>query len=281
MKTKLTFIGISIMLLSLQFSVIAQEDKSNVPIDKVSVQASLAQASQNPIASLISLPFQFNFNMGMGPYDRMQTVINIQPVLPAKISKNWNLINRIILPLMVQPDFNSESGNTTGLGTINYTAFFSPKPFGKVSIGFGPSLLIPVLTAPELGDGQFAVGPSVVIFAGVGKKWTIGFVAAQNWAYYTPDTEDKHSSFFTQYFVNYNMKKGLSIGMAPTITVNWEAENGEKATVPFGLNIAKITNLGHQAAKFILAYYYNAINPSGGAEFGQIQFMFVLLFPKK
>jgi hypothetical protein len=267
MKTKLTFLSILGLILSLPFSAFAQDD--------------LAKAAQNPIASLTSVPFQFNFNMGMGDYDRTQFILNVQPVLPAKISKNWNLINRIIIPVMVQPDFNSESGSTTGLGTINYTAFFSPKPFGKVAIGFGPSLLIPTQTSPELGDGQFAVGPSFVIFAGVGKNWTLGFVAAQNWAYYSPTGDPLHTSFFLQYFVNFNMKNSWSIGMAPTITVNWNAEDGEKATVPFGLNVAKVVHLGNQAARFSLAYNYNAIYPQGGAKYGQIQFMFVLLFPKK
>jgi hypothetical protein len=94
--------------------VIAQENQNNT-------QASLAIASQNPIASLTVLPVQFNWNFGMGSHDRTQTIVNIQPVLPIKIGKNWNMINRIILPVVVQPDFNDESGSTTGLGTINYS----------------------------------------------------------------------------------------------------------------------------------------------------------------
>jgi hypothetical protein len=281
MKKNLSFLSILVLIFSLQLPAFAQEDTTSAPPSNASAQYNLAKASQNPIASLSSLPFQFNFNMGVGDYDRTQFVLNIQPVLPTKIGKNWNMINRIIIPVIVQPDVNAESGSTTGLGTINYTPFFSPKPFGKVSLGFGPSLLIPVLTAPEFGDGQFAIGPSFVLFAGVGKKWTIGFVTAQNWGYYSPTDDPLHSSFFLQYFINYNMKNAWSIGSAPTITVNWNAEDGEKATVPFGLNVAKITQLGKQAAKFSLAYNYNAVNPSGGAKNGQIQFMFILLFPKK
>jgi len=216
----------------------------------------------------------------MGDYARMQTVINIQPVLPLKTGKNRNMINRIIIPVMVQPDFDAESGSTTGLGIINYTAFFSPNLKGKVAIGFGPSLLIPTNSAGVLGDGQFAVGPSVVLFASL-NKFTLGFVAAQNWAYYTPNTGDKHTSFFTQYFINYNLKKAWSIGMAPTITVNWDAEDGEKATVPFGLSVSKVTRLGKQPIKFAAAYYYNAVIPTTGAKGGQIQAMIVLMFPKK
>lgn len=269
------YLGMAILFLIGSQNLFAQDKDA-----KSKTAANLAKASQNPLASLISLPFQFNFNMGMGEYDRMQTVINIQPVLPAKISKNWNLINRLIIPVMVQPDFNAESGSTGGLGTINYTPFFSPKPFGgKVTIGFGPSLLIPTVTSGAMGDGQFAIGPSVVLFAEVGKHWSMGFVAAQNWAFYAPNEATKHNSFFTQYFINFNMKKAWSIGMAPTITVNWNAEEGEKATVPFGLDVSKVTHLGHQPTKFTLAYYYNAVNPPMGAKYGQIQFQISFMFP--
>ena len=252
----------------------------NAQNDQASESAALAKASQNPIASLTTLPFQFNWNMGIGEYERTQTVINIQPVLPVKIGENWNMINRIIIPVMIQPEITDESNSTAGLGSINYTAFFTPKPFGKTAIGFGLSLLIPTNSANALGDGQFAIGPSIVLFSGAG-NWTFGFVAAQNWAYYSPNAADKHSSFFTQYFINYNLKKAWSIGTSPTITVNWNAEDEEKATVPFGLNVAKVTKFGKQPIRLALGYYYNAIVPTDGAKSGQIQFMFVLLFPKK
>jgi len=106
-------------------------------------------------------------------------------------------------------------------------------------------------------------------------------VAAQNWAYYTPNTANKHTSFFIQYFINYNLKKAWSIGTAPTITVNWDAEEGEKATVPFGVNVAKVFMVGKQHMKFSMAYYYNVIRPEMGAKDGQIQAQVTLLYPKK
>lgn len=270
---KTTSFVLLLLLVIMQQPIAAQESQEDE-------QEALVVASQNPIASMASMPFQFNWNMGMGDYNRTQTIINIQPVLPAKIGKSWNMINRIILPVMVQPDFNAESGSTTGLGMINYTAFFSPKPFGKVALGFGPSFLIPTNTASALGDGQFSIGPSVVLFYMLSKKWTMGFVAAQNWAYYTPNTADKHTSFFTQVFVNYNLKNAWSIGTAPTINVNWDAADGEKATVPLGLNVSKVTKLGNQATKFALGYYYNVVRPTAGAKTGQIQFMLVFMFPR-
>ena len=60
----------------------------------------LAKAAQNPIASLISLPFQNNTSFGIGPNDAISNVLNIQPVYPVGLGKKWNLINRGIVPVI-------------------------------------------------------------------------------------------------------------------------------------------------------------------------------------
>lgn len=275
MKTKIIYLVAFVFIAVSTQTALAQDD----PQSTEAAAAALNKKAQNPIASMNSLPFQFNFNMGMGEYDRMQTILNFQPVIATQVGENWNMINRIIIPITIQPDLNSASTNYFGVGTTNYTAFFAPTLKGKTAIGFGPSMLIPTNTSNELGNGQFAIGPSVVLFASAG-KFTLGFVAAQNWAFSSPNEAEKQSSFFTQYFINYNMKKQWSVGMAPTITVNWNAEKGQKAVVPFGLNVGKLTKLGSRPTRFSLGYYYNVVKPDNGAKGGQLQFMMVFLFPK-
>ena len=47
----------------------------------------LAKAAQNPVGALISLPFQNNTTFDVGPRERTQNVLNIQPVWPFSISK--------------------------------------------------------------------------------------------------------------------------------------------------------------------------------------------------
>jgi hypothetical protein len=252
--------------------------------DKTADKADLAAKSQNPIGDLISVPFQFNFNLGTGPdHDRMQTVINMQPVLPVKLGEKWSMINRMILPfVIVQPDFTTESDNIFGMGALNYSAFFVPGPIGKkkkVEIGIGPAMIIPTNTSNSLGNGQFEIGPSMVLFSGH-KHWTYGFVAQNTWAYNSPTGATLSNSFLLQYFVNYNFQHGWSAGTGPILTVDWTAEEGEKALVPFGLAGSKITHIGKQAVKLFLAYNYNAVHPTGGAKGGQIQFTFILLYPK-
>ena len=56
----------------------------------------LVKETQNPIANLISVPFQNNFNFGFGPNDVTQWVLNVQPVIPIPLNKDWNLITRPI-----------------------------------------------------------------------------------------------------------------------------------------------------------------------------------------
>ena len=104
-----------------------KEQEETELIEDFPGEEDLAKAAQNPVGDLISLPFQNNTNFGFGPYDRTQNVLNIQPVIPISLGSDWNLITRTIAPIITQPDFFSESGSTTGLGDINFTAFLSPK----------------------------------------------------------------------------------------------------------------------------------------------------------
>ncbi len=102
----------------------------------------LAKAAQNPVGDLISLPVQNNTSFGLGPDNRTQNVLNIQPVIPINLGK-WNIITRTIIPIITQPDFSSSDGSTTGLGDITFTAFLSPAAPGKWIWGAGPVVLLP------------------------------------------------------------------------------------------------------------------------------------------
>lgn len=236
--------------------------------------ADLAKQSQNPVASLISVPLQFNFNFGMGAYDRSQTVLNVQPVLPMTLSSKVNLINRLIIPVFNQPDITSESGGSLGLGNMVYTAFFTPAKAGKIIWGIGPAFNLPTRSAPELGAKAFGMGPSLVVLTMPG-KWVLGFLVNQLWSIGNDDL----NSFMAQYFITYNLPNGWFISSAPTITANWKAPSGKQWTIPFGIGFGKLTKIGKQPIKFQLNGFYNVEKPTAGADWS-IQFQTVLLFPK-
>jgi len=99
----------------------------------------LAKKTQNPVADLISVPFQNNLNFGLGPHNRAQNILNIQPVVPIKLTENLNLITRTIAPIIRQPDLTRDSGNNTnGLGDINTSLFFFSNQLGPGDLGAWP-----------------------------------------------------------------------------------------------------------------------------------------------
>ena len=169
--------------------------------------AALQKATQNPVANLISVPLQNNTNFGYGPYDRDQDVLNIQPVIPAQLSKNWKLISRIIQPIVWQPYPNQNTGGEYGLGDMNPTFFLSPAKPGKVIWGAGPAFVVPTATNDILGQGKFSMGPSFVALWQP-EHWTIGALVNNVWSVAGSGSRPPVNQMLLQYFINYNMKKG-------------------------------------------------------------------------
>ena len=171
----------------------------------------LAKQTQNPVASLISVPLQGNWDFGLGERDATATTLNIQPVMPFGISKSTNVILRVIMPLTSQPGPGGVRVN--GLGDIVATAFFSPVKSGRIIWGVGPVLLLPAATNNALGSEHFGLGPSVVALAQPG-KWTVGALFNQIWSVSGATDRDDVNSTFLQPFANYNLGGGLSVGVS-------------------------------------------------------------------
>ena len=239
-------------------------------------EGDLARAAQNPVGDLISLPFQNNMNFDVGPADRTQNIHNIQPVLPIGLSKNWNLITRTILPVISQPAPGTD--RTNGLGDVNLTGFLSPKKPGKVIWGVGPALVFPTATDDVLGTGKFSIGPSVVALTMKG-QWVIGALASNIWSVAGDDDRADVNFFLMQYFVNYNFPSGWYLTSAPIVTANWEADSGNKWTVPFGGGVGKVFSIGRQPININTQVFYNVETPTNGARW-QWRWQIQLLFPK-
>jgi hypothetical protein len=131
----------------------------------------LATAAQNPIADMISVPFQNNTNFNAGPFNRAQDILNIQPVIPMHLNSDWNLISRTIVPLMSQPNPIFDS-NTNGIGDITQSLFLSPTHPGPVIWGVGPVYTMPSASDPILGTGKVLAGPTAVALVDAG---TLGY----------------------------------------------------------------------------------------------------------
>jgi hypothetical protein len=244
----------------------------------------LQKATQNPVADLISVPIQDNLALGIGPHNRSQNVINIQPVVPFHLTQDWNLITRTILPIVYQPDQNTASLGTFGLSDLNPSLFLTPAHPGAVIWGVGPALVFPTATDPSLGQGKWSAGPSFVVLAQPG-HWTLGLLANNVWSFAGQADRASVNQFLAQYFINYNLSKGWYVTSAPIITANWVASRAKDVwTVPFGAGVGRIMKVGFQPINLQLSAFANAAYPSGSSPWGirlQIAFLFPVLSTKE
>lgn len=241
-------------------------------------QEDLAKAAQNPVANMISLPFQNNTNTGIGPNDETQNIMNVQPVWPITLNDDWNLITRTIVPIVSQPSLFTGDDRVNGIGDTTFTAFLSPRDSGSVTWGAGPVFLLPTASDDTLGSEKWGAGISAVALAMPG-KWVVGSLVSNVWS--VGGSGEQDINLFTwQYFINYNLDDGWYLTTAPIITANWEADSDHRWTVPFGGGLGKLFQVGKQPVNAQLSAYYNAITPDDyGAEW-QIRAMVQLLFPK-
>jgi hypothetical protein len=207
-----------------QTKLVATGEKPADPESDEDRTAALAKAAQNPIANLISFPLQNNTAFGIGPYERAQNVLNIQPVIPFHISEKWNLITRTILPVVWQPNDQPTQG-WFGFGDLNPSLFLSPAKPGKLIWGVGPAFVFPTATAEQLGQGKFSLGPSVVVLSTPG-HWVLGALINNIWSVAGPHERAVVNQMLLQWFVNYNMKKGWyfttsPIGVPLAVTRRW------------------------------------------------------------
>ncbi len=248
-----------------------------------SAQNNLEKAVQNPVASLISVPLQNNANFNLGPYNRTEDVLEIEPVIPLNISKDWMIISRVIQPLVWQPYPNQNTGGEYGLGDMNPTFFLSPRKPEKLIWGFGPAFVIPTATNEILGQGQFSIGPSLVVLTQPG-HWTIGNLVNNVWSVAGKAGRASVNQMVNQYFVSYQIKKGWYVNSDPIITANWRASSGNVWTVPFGAGVGRVMRLGFQPINWQVGFYGNAVYPKGGSPWTmrmQLSFLFPKLNPEE
>jgi hypothetical protein len=252
---------------------------SETPPDS-SDMGDLAKATQNPVADLISLPLQNNLDYDIGPFSRARYTLNIQPVIPQPLTADWNVVARIIIPVVYQPDVSQATDGTSGLGDFNPTFFFAPSKPGQLIWGLGPTFLLPTATQQALGSGKLGVGPAGVALAQP-HPWSIGVLAQNIWSFAGEDARDDENQFLLQYFINYNLPQAWYLTSAPILTANWKASSGNEWIVPFGAGIGKIFRLGSQAMNGQVAAYWNAVTPDDGpSPSWQLRIQLAFLFPK-
>ena len=239
----------------------------------------LAKIAQNPVGNLISVPFQENMNLNAGPYEKNQSVLNIQPVIPIDVNEDWNIITRTILPVVSLPAYAPNQGRTTGIGDIQISAFLSPAKPGAWIWGVGAITQQPTHSDPLLGNNNSGYGPSfVVLHLEKGDPWVYGVLVNNVWSS-NNSSAPSYNNGLMQPFLNYNFHSGMYLTSSPVMTVNWQAKGSQQWTVPMGGGVGKIFHLGKLPVNSQVSGYYNVARPDFAPNW-QIRLQVQLMFPK-
>ncbi|MGI9242301.1 MAG: transporter [Verrucomicrobiales bacterium] len=244
----------------------------------------LAKKLANPLAAMISVPFQNNFDWGQGPGgDGFQWKMNVQPVMPFTLNDDWNLIIRTIVPVISQTDIAgteaNPSGTQTGLGDTVASAWFSPVEPTKNGwiTGVGVASLLPTGTDSDnfLGGNQWGLGPTVVALKQAGPI-TFGGLMNHLWNVGGTDGRPEVNATFLQPFINYIPGGGWTFALNSETTYDWTAE---QFTIPINLSVKKMFDIGDQKAQWEIGGRYYADTPEGGPDWG-LRATITLLFPR-
>jgi hypothetical protein len=240
-------------------------------------EAELAKKLSNPVANLISVPLQGNWDFHIGPNDATRFTLNVQPVIPVSLSEDANLIIRTILPVIDAGSPAPGVPSASGLGDTTQSFFYSPKQptEGGWIWGAGPVLLWPTATDSQLGSGKWGAGPTVVLLKQT-NGWTFGLLANHIWSYAGSDSRPDVNSTFLQPFVSYTTKTHTSITLNTESTYDWE---DSQWTVPLNLMVGQVFKIGSQPMQFTVGARYYAEKPEGGPTWG-VRGVLTFLFPK-
>jgi hypothetical protein len=242
-------------------------------------ETSLAMQLSNPVAALISVPLQLNYDQDIGPADDGDRwLLNVQPVIPFSLNDNWNLISRTILPVVRQSDIFPGAGTQTGVGDTVQSIFFSPKaPTDSGWIwGAGPVLLLPTGSDDLLTTDKWGAGPTAVVLK-QSNGWTRGVLANHLWSFAGDDDRADVNATFLQPFLTYTTPTQWTFAVNTESSYDWQ---DEQWSVPVNASVSRLLRIGTQLVSFGGGVRYWFDSPDSGAEGFGVRFTMTLLFPR-
>jgi hypothetical protein len=215
----------------------------------------------------------------VGARDDALNVLDIQPVVPFRVSPDWNVITRTIIPVVHEPAFTPEMGSTDGIGDVSLAAYLSPAKTSTALIwGVGPAVTFPSASNQVLGQGKVSAGLSAVALTIQG-HWLMGALVTDGASVAGESDRRGVHQMLVQPFVNYNLPRGWYLTSSPIITSNWQARSGQQWTVPLGGGAGRIVRLGKQAISTYVQAFGNATAPHAAGRW-TLRVQVQLLFPK-
>jgi hypothetical protein len=238
----------------------------------------LAKQLANPIAALISVPMQLNYDQNIGSVEEGDRwTLNFQPVIPFELNKDWNLISRTILPLVSQSGVFPGAGSQSGTGDIVQSLFFSPKePVNGWIVGAGPVFLVPTGSDDLLTADKWGAGPTGIVLKQAG-PWTYGALANHIWSFAGDSNRPDVNATFLQPFMSYTTPAGVSMTLQTESTYDWENENW---TVPVAVLASKVMAIGKQPISVGGGIRYYFESPDSGPDGLAFRVFVTFLFPK-
>lgn len=240
--------------------------------------AGLAQELTNPLAAMVSVPIQMNFDRDIGPVeDGSKITTNVQPVIPFEASPNWNLISRTIFPIIYQDDLWPGAGSQFGLGDISLSLFLSPKaPQGGIVWGAGPVFLLPTATDSLLGARKWGAGPSAVVLTTRG-AWTVGMLGNHIWSFAGDAKRSDISNTFVQPFASYTWPSAWTVSVQSESAYNWKSEQW---SVPVNVSVARLVRFGKLPVSLQGGAGYWLDSPETGPEGFRFRLQLSLVLPR-
>jgi hypothetical protein len=237
----------------------------------------LAKKLRNPVSALARIYFESNIDFGLAA-DRegYRYTMNLEPVIPFALNKDWNLISRTRFPL-IQQDGVVASAIQSGLGDIIQSFFLSPSKTEPVFWGAGTAMLIPTATNTALGAGKFGLGPALVVGIQQG-AWTYGATVRHIWSVAGHSDRPDVRSTYLQPFVAYTTRSGWSYAIDTESTYDWV---GQRWSVPIHVEVSKVIRLRKHPVSFGGAVTCFAATPPGGPQACGVRFMITPLFPAR
>ncbi len=264
-------------------------------------QAQIARLLDNPVANFVAIPVQYDYVQFKVPRTGDTETLHrlqITPTFPLSLGRDWSLINRVVFPFISAP-INKGFGDyigvtpssilsdprfpgvladpfdrTNGFGDIVYMGLAAPKKPIKIEStgaaviwGVGATSMFPTASEDVLGTGKYSLGPSAVA-AYLGSKWLFGVFPQHWWSVGGDSTRADVSLTNIQYFLYYappwDPEAQWRIGMSPNISIDWKAA-GDKVTLPIGLGIGRMIEIGKLPVNVTVEINYSVIHPTDKA----------------
>ena len=250
--------------------------RAQQPAAPPSESADLAKKLSNPVSSLVSVPFQFNWEQNVGPSKLTRFVLNVQPVIPFSVNEDWNLIVRVITPLVSQPPLFDGGAPTFGISDITTSFFMAPAKSGKLIWGAGPVIVLPSTSEPTLGSGKWSAGPTIVALKQTG-PWSVGALWNQVWSFAGDPARSDVNQMFLQPFLSYQATHTITLSLQSEMTANWKVDQ-DRWSVPISVSVSKLSSFGAFPASYQCGFAGFAVHPDVGPSW-KIRAAITILLP--